>query len=152
MKSRLLSHSQSCAPIWMSNASFVVSSASPFCVKASYMHPNNPSNGDPLPSLWYSTFNGSRSRCSSTLELSAPRSLLDNRVLLTSLLGSNSVDRVIRITLSSNSTANGNGGRLTFDGLSIGVNVGDLDLDRSVVLGVDQSVCEIVRISQEGKV
>ena len=59
---------------------------------------------------------------------------------LTTLLGSDSVDRVIRVTLSSDSSADGNGGRLTLDGLSIGINVSDLELDRGVVLGSDQSV------------
>ena len=71
---------------------------------------------------------------------SAPTPLIQLFVSLTTLLGSNSVDRVVRVTLGSNTTADGNGGRLTLDGLSIGVDVGDLDLDRGVVLGRDETV------------
>ena len=59
---------------------------------------------------------------------------------LTTLLGSDPVDRVIRVTLSPDPAADGNGGRLSLDGLSVGVNVGNLDLDGSVVLGGDQTV------------
>jgi hypothetical protein len=59
---------------------------------------------------------------------------------LTTLLGSDSVDRVVRVTLSPDSSADGNGRRLALDGLAVGVDVGDLDLDRGVVLGRDQSV------------
>jgi len=61
-------------------------------------------------------------------------------VPLTTLLGSDTVDRVVRVTLGSDSAADGNGGGLTLDGLSIGVDVGDLDLDGSVVLGRDETV------------
>lgn len=104
--------------------------------EASYMHPNNPSNG--TVSLVILHFIGSKSRCSSTLN--RQRTTRWRRATLTALLGSNSVDRVVRVTLSSDSTADGNGGGLTLDGLSIGVNIGNLDLDRGVILGGDQSV------------
>ncbi|KAK8858709.1 hypothetical protein IAR55_002938 [Kwoniella newhampshirensis] len=60
---------------------------------------------------------------------------------LTTLLGGDPVDRVIRVTLSPDLAADGDGGGLALDGLSVGVNVGDLDLDRGVVLGGDESVC-----------
>lgn len=59
---------------------------------------------------------------------------------LTTLLGSDTVDRVVRVTLGSDSAADGNGGGLTLDGLSIGVNVGDLDLNGSMVLSRDETV------------
>ena len=59
---------------------------------------------------------------------------------LTTLLGSDTVDGVVRVTLGSDSAADGNGGGLTLDGLSIGVDVGDLDLDGSVVLSRDETV------------
>jgi len=59
---------------------------------------------------------------------------------LTTLLGSDTVDGVIAVALGTDTAADGNGGRLTLDGLSIGVNVGDLDLDRGVVLGRDETV------------
>jgi hypothetical protein len=39
---------------------------------------------------------------------------------------------------------------LTLDGLSVGVNVGDLDLDRGVVLGRDQSVCQCQITARQG--
>jgi hypothetical protein len=59
---------------------------------------------------------------------------------LTASLGRESVDRVIGLTHGPNLTAKGNGGTLVLDGLSVGVNVGDGDLDRGVVLGGDQTV------------
>ncbi len=50
--------------------------------------------------------------------------------------------------MSSDSSADGNGGGLSLDGLSIGVDIGDLDLDRGVVLGGDETVCrlDLIRI------
>jgi hypothetical protein len=58
----------------------------------------------------------------------------------TTLLGSDSVDGIVRVTLSPDLAADGNGGSLALDGLSLGIDIGDLDLDGSVVLGRDQSV------------
>jgi hypothetical protein len=80
---------------------------------------------------------------------SLPRSLMlsllhdkvrANGTKLTTLLGSNPVDRVIAVSLCPYPAADSNSGSLTLDGLSIGVNIGDLDLDRSVVLGGDEPV------------
>jgi len=43
----------------------------------------------------------------------------------TTLLGSDSVDRVIRVTLSPDLSTDGNGSSLALDGLSLGINIGD---------------------------
>lgn len=58
----------------------------------------------------------------------------------TTLLGSDSVNRVVRVTLSPDLSTDGNGGSLALDGLTLRVNIGDLELDGSVVLGGDESV------------
>jgi hypothetical protein len=63
---------------------------------------------------------------------------------LTALLGRDPVDRVIGVALCAYPAADSNGGGLSLDGLSVGVNVGDLNLDRGVVLGVDETVCQSV--------
>ena len=65
-------------------------------------------------------------------------------IQLTTGLGSDAVDRVVRVALGTDTAADGNGGRLALDGLAVGVDVSDLELDRGVVLGGDQPVCESV--------
>lgn len=47
----------------------------------------------------------------------------------TTLLGSDSVDGIVRVTLSPDLAADGNGGSLALDGLTLGIDVGDLELD-----------------------
>ena len=58
----------------------------------------------------------------------------------TTLLGSDSVDGIVRVTLCPDLAADGNGGSLALDGLSLGINIGDSDLDGSVVLSGDETV------------
>lgn len=58
----------------------------------------------------------------------------------TTLLSSDSVDGIVRVTLSPDLSTDGNGGSLALDGLSLGINIGDSDLDRSVVLSGDETV------------
>ena len=72
---------------------------------------------------------------------------------LTSLLGSDPVDRVIGLTHASYLTAKSDGGR-GLQGLALGIDVSDLDLDRGVVLGGDESVCTSrrCRAGQDGSV
>lgn len=60
--------------------------------------------------------------------------------LLTASLGSEPVDRVIGLTHRPDLTAKSDSGTLVLDGLSVGVDVGNGDLDRRVVLGGDQPV------------
>lgn len=66
-------------------------------------------------------------------------------MLLTSGLGRQSVQRVIALTHSSNlareSERSGSG-----EGLAVGVNIDDAQLDRSVVLGGNETVCEVEHI------
>lgn len=59
-------------------------------------------------------------------------------MILTTLLGSQSVDGVISLTLSSDLTNESDGGG-GLEGDSVSINVGDGDLDGGVVLGVDES-------------
>lgn len=61
----------------------------------------------------------------------------------TTLLGSDSVDGIVRVTLCPDLAADGNGGSLALDGLSLGINIGDSDLDGSVVLSGDETVWEL---------
>lgn len=58
----------------------------------------------------------------------------------TTLLCSDSVDGIVRVTLSPDLSTDGNGGSLALDGLSLGINIGDSDLDGSVVLSGDETV------------
>lgn len=74
-----------------------------------------------------------------TVKSAKPLTIITEKPL-TTLLGSDAVDRVIAVALGTDTAADGNGGRLTLDGLSIGVNVGDLDLNGGVVLGRDETV------------
>lgn len=60
---------------------------------------------------------------------------------LTTLLRGDAVDRVVRVTLSPDPAADGDGGGLALDGLAVGVDVSDPELDGRVVLGVDEPVC-----------
>lgn len=59
---------------------------------------------------------------------------------LTALLGSNPVDRVVRVTLSPDTTADSDSGGRALDSLAISVDIGNLELDRGVVLGGDKTV------------
>lgn len=52
----------------------------------------------------------------------------------------NPITHVVSLALRANLATKSNGGALALDGLSVGVNVGDGDLDRSVVLGRDEAV------------
>lgn len=47
---------------------------------------------------------------------------------------------VVGLALVTDLAAESNGGALALDGLSVGVNVGNGDLDRGVVLGLDDTV------------
>ena len=58
---------------------------------------------------------------------------------LTSLLSSQPVDRVVGLTHASYLTAESDGGG-SLEGLAVSTDVSDLDLDRGVVLGGDESV------------
>lgn len=59
---------------------------------------------------------------------------------LTTLLCGDPVDGIVAVSLCPDSPADSNGGSRSFDGLSIGINVGDSELDGSVVFGGYQSV------------
>lgn len=59
--------------------------------------------------------------------------------LLTTLLSREAVDRVISLAVGADLSSEGDGGAAGLEGNSVGVNVGDRDLDRGVVLGVDEA-------------
>jgi len=60
-------------------------------------------------------------------------------LVLTSLLGSQSVDRVVGLSVSPDLSDESDGKSSGLDGNSRSINVSDGDLDGSVVLGVDES-------------
>lgn len=57
----------------------------------------------------------------------------------TSLLGQ-SVHGVVSLTSGSDVAGQGEGGVVTWDGSALSIDVSDVDLDGSVVLGLDDSV------------
>lgn len=59
---------------------------------------------------------------------------------LTALLGSDPVDRVVRVSLSPDTTTDSDSGGRALDSLAISVDIGNLELDRGVVLGGDKTV------------
>lgn len=61
-------------------------------------------------------------------------------VLQQTVVLSQSVQRVVRFTSRSEVTAQGVGGVGTGDGSAFFVNIGNVDLDRSMVLSLDDSV------------
>lgn len=64
------------------------------------------------------------------------------RCQLTTGLGGDPVNGVVGFTHSSHLTAKSDSGTTVLQGNSgLGVDIGDLDLDRGVILGGDQPVC-----------
>lgn len=59
---------------------------------------------------------------------------------LTALLGSDPVDRVVRVSLSPDTTTDSDSGGRALDSFAISVDIGNLELDRGVVLGGDKTV------------
>lgn len=59
--------------------------------------------------------------------------------ILTAILGGKAVDRVVRLGLGANVAREGVG-REGAGVATVGVNVANVDLDRGVILGTDQSV------------
>lgn len=63
------------------------------------------------------------------------------------VLGTRINTHVVGLALRTDLAAESDGGALTLDGLSVGVNVGNGDLNRGVVLGGDQAVWSVSKVS-----
>lgn len=61
-------------------------------------------------------------------------------ILEEALLLRKSVERVVRLALGANVAADGEGGVLAGNGAALLVNVSNVDLNRGVVLGLDDAV------------